>query len=135
MSEGEKEKVGAFHKTRTSEKLRERRRRLPEVSSRWTLHNNNHHHNSHHQHENQLPNNHHQHHNNHDDNNQQHDNTDTTIITTTTVTAQSEIESQFKTNNISLIMAAVNVYNTVVTAGALSRNDYLVWINDSLAVR
>ena len=32
-------------------------------------------------------------------------------------------------------MAAVNVYNTVVTAGALSRNDYLVWINDSLAVR
>lgn len=29
-------------------------------------------------------------------------------------------------------MAAVNVYNTVVTAGALSRNDYLVWINDSL---
>jgi len=31
-------------------------------------------------------------------------------------------------------MAAVNVYNTVVTAGALSRNDYLVWINDSLAM-
>lgn len=31
-------------------------------------------------------------------------------------------------------MAAVNVYNTVVTAGALSRNDYLVWINESLAV-
>jgi len=31
-------------------------------------------------------------------------------------------------------MAAVNVYNTVVTAGALSRNDYLVWINESLAM-
>jgi len=31
-----------------------------------------------------------------------------------------------------LKMAAVNVYNTVVTAGALSRNDYLNWINDSL---
>jgi len=27
---------------------------------------------------------------------------------------------------------AVNVYNTVVTAGALSRNDYLQWINESL---
>ena len=40
-----------------------------------------------------------------------------------------------KQTSIQIInMAAVNVYNTVVTAGALSRNDYLVWINESLAV-